>query len=625
MAAEGIPGYLKYRILDPDSGALIAPDLVHLHESQWTVRAIQGGLPGSSTLGQFTIKLPPPYTDLFRANQAVYNAIQVGQKVEGYLGDVITGTPRFSGVITKINKPLAAPWELSGFDTLWWLQQSQMFIGENIGYASIQTNFIVRGLKGTRQLVWDDDASGWGTSSHPNSSDYTVDSGTWSAGTDPMYGLPAIAITIPAAGEIAIHTTTTWALDTEYNIWVSGNMTASSIKAQGVLRPGTTVVNQATDFSIIALVNGNQRIMGRAYVNQATVSPYTWGINAEIWTRDAGGTYTQRAVTTNIITYNSQGNSDPYIPLEVEMTMNTDERVVRLMINGQDSNCVWGLDRTLLATTGGVGLRVASNGGGTPQAWFNRLRFESRTSQSVGKFGTDRFQTGNIQTGKTLSPGIINGNQATHLDMISQMSAFDGYLLRKNPQAGAKADTLDYAASPGTDLTSSIIFEEGENIEDQNTMLAPLSEIFSHSVRINAIPGGGGSGGQITWAPLAAAGNMVLTDTVQDLGLAGYMLLIPYARVVGGRKANPIQAVQVGIVRTPETADKFRECDLITVHIPTLGIIRQSAMVMGYTFTEGDLSQTLYLNQFPERALIQHYIDRLGRAVEYVSTTYARR
>lgn len=629
MPQQGAPGYLKYRVLDPNTGAVVIGDLFHLRQSVWTIRAPQGGMPGSSTIGDFIIKLPPPQSEAGKANQAAYSLLAAGQKVEGYLGNVITGSPRFSGVITKINKPLAQPWEVIGADTLWWLQQSQLFIGENLGYSSANTGTVlVTAFLGTRELIWDDDSTFWGTSSHPNLSDYTA-TGPWLTGSDPTYNLPAISI-VPTSTTAVLRTNTTWPIGGQYNADFNVCPTgACSIKIQGVVQPGTTAVGQGTEFGVVALnpVGAQQLLLGRAWVHQTALAPfYIWAIDAEIWTADASGAYTSRA-SVNVFTFNGEGNSAPSIPLEVEMTLNTEERLVRVMVNGQDSNCIWGIDKTILAASGGIGFRCTTSAGGSPHVWFNRLRFESRTSFANGGWGSpgDRFVAGSIATGQQMAPAVILGSQQSHLDMMLMAAAYDGFQIRKNPGAGHRADSIDYVASPGTDLSKSIVFEEGVNIREQGTMLAPLSDLFSHSTRVNAIPGAGGSGGQITSAPLAAVGSMVLTDSVSDLGLANYQLLASYARLVAQRKANVMRAIQVESIRTADTADKWRELDFVTIHIPTLGVFRQRAQVVGYVFTEGEASQTLFLNEYPDRQLIQHNLGRLSRALEFVGTTYARR
>jgi hypothetical protein len=327
----------------------------------------------------------------------------------------------------------------------------------------------------------------------------------------------------------------------------------------------------------------------------------------------------------NVFTFNAQGNATPTIPIEVTMTLNTGERIVRVLINGQDANCIWGINTAVLAATGGIGLRTSSNGGGLPRMFVNRLRFESRTGQAVGAWGTDRFQRGNItNSAVTISPAVFTGSQSTHLDMMLMGASFDGYQLRKNAGYGIKADTIDYGPDVGDDLSDSITFEEGVNITDQGTMIAPVSEMYSSSVRVNAVPGGN-SGGQITSAPRQAVGTMVLTNTVSDLGLAAFQLLTSYSRDVASRAANVMEAIQVSVIRTPDTADRWRELDFVTVHIPTLGVDRQVVQVMGYTFVEGSPEQTVYLNQYPRHAITQHPVDRIARCLEYISTTYKTR
>src|SRR5262245_17824756 len=175
MPQRGIPGYLKYRVIDANSDAEVVGDLPHRHQSEWMVRALQAGFPGSATIGDFRIPLPGPGTAGFKRHRDKFMALATRQKIEGYLGDVIAGAPRYSGVITGLNRPATGDWEIIGSDTLWWLQQSQALPGEVLG--TIRGDQIVGTFMTTQEVLWDDDFTLWGTSSHPNVSDYTVSAG----------------------------------------------------------------------------------------------------------------------------------------------------------------------------------------------------------------------------------------------------------------------------------------------------------------------------------------------------------------------------------------------------------------------------------------------------------------
>src|SRR5262249_52611130 len=156
-----------------------------------------------------------------------------------------------------------------------------------------------------------------------------------------------------------------------------------------------------------------------------------------------------------------------------------------------------------------------------------------------------------------------------------------------------KADSLDYAASPGADLSSSVVFEEGINVRD--AAASSLAEVFSTDVRVNGIPNAVDSGGTVTWSKLAAAGDMGLTDTVADLGLPNFSQMMSYARQLQARKANPQQVTELEVTRTADAADKWRELDYVTVHIPTLGINHQKSQIIGYTYEEEQASQKVWI------------------------------
>src|SRR5215469_2344328 len=194
MPAEGIPGRLKYRVLDQNSGAVLVPDRPHLHQSQWTVMALLPGSPSAGSIGKFVIPLHPPGSEEFRAAKQWYDLLGPGQRIEGYLGDVITGSPKFSGVFTVDGYYQDfRSFRVGGADTLWWLQQSQVFPGETI--LSGQTGILlVPQFTGTQEVIWGDNFANWnGTSSpgKPASTDYTA-SGFSFTSSDPVLGLPAL-------------------------------------------------------------------------------------------------------------------------------------------------------------------------------------------------------------------------------------------------------------------------------------------------------------------------------------------------------------------------------------------------------------------------------------------------
>src|SRR5262249_30981264 len=148
-----------------------------------------------------------------------------------------------------------------------------------------------------------------------------------------------------------------------------------------------------------------------------------------------------------------------------------------------------------------------------------------------------RFAAGTLESGPTLNQ-IVTLSGQTHLDMLLLASAFANRWIRKTPGFGFKADKIDFLLNPGTDLSSSIVFEEGINIEAQDTAVTSVADIFAHEVRVQTIPGLADSGGTVTWGRIGSTGDMVLTDAAYDLGVPTFSLLVAYAQQIQNRKAN---------------------------------------------------------------------------------------
>ena len=634
MPSESIPISLAYALRDPNSGALVVPDLYHLHESTWTVRALLPGYPGSTTLGEFTIRLPAPYSDEFRAHASQYLAILnaansgIGLKVEAYQGSVNAGAPVLSGVITKMNLPLDGPWELSGSDTLYWLQQSQLFPGEQAlpsDAVNLALNFF-----GTREVLWGDDFSNWsGASSagHPALADYAqTPAGQYVAGTDPLLGLSAIKT---GTGAAVITTTATWS----NGQFAFSGFGAAAVTCHATMALGTSTTN-AGDLGVLLFSDstGQNAWLVDVVTRQTGTGTGLYNVDCYIYSI-SGGVATQQAIQTNVLTnVTSPAALEVQAVLEVTDTSSSATvNTVRVILNGKDPNCIW--SGAVPPANGHIGVRY---GGATVnQLYVTRFTFESRTTQRnipLGGWGTDRFQQGSIAPapGSSFAP-LISGQGQTHLDVITSALGSIGYVIRKNAGAGAKADTIDVGASLGTDYSSSIVFEEKVNVQAQGSTLQNVGEVYATDPSLKAVPNAAGdSGGSVTWQRIGAPGDMVLTDTVSDVGTLGYSFLVGYARAIQSRKASPLAATQLAVVRTSDLLKANsgwgpRELDFVQVHMPTYLINRQKSMIAGYTITEGDTTVVYYLTQFPESKLPHAALQRLIRSIDFLATTYQPR
>jgi hypothetical protein len=626
--AEGVPLKLAYDLRDPNSGAVVVHDLFHIGGT-WTVRALLPGYPGSTTLSDFTIQLPPPYSEEFGRYKAQYGALLnsanrgIGLKVEGYLSDVGAGSPVVSGVITKMNALLDGTWELSGSDTLYWLQQSQLFPGEegSLLANTYRAHQIAEAMYGTRVLLHDDDFTNWGGGASYSSS------GFGDSFNDVLYG--AKAISANADGSYAI-TNATWTDDqfgAGYQL-----LQAASVTAWGVAVGDDTAganTGPGAGLWLLADATGANGILAQFFLQETGAASAAYNVVAQIYSRVAG-VFTLRNQVTNVFT-----NVPGVFPFELTAVLYTNTQPgfapkvgVRILLNGKDTGCVFydGIDWAIPAT-GRLGVRMG-NLGGTCAVYFNRLRFQSRTA---GWWGTSRFTVGSSYNGNFVA-AAFGGQGQTHLDIIQAAAAFDGASIRKDPGAGATADKLNYGLSLGTDRSAEVVFAEGVNVVANDTALSNAAEVYSTEARINAIPFGD-SGGSSTWpASVGAAGDMVLTDTVSDVGTVGFSFLTRYGRAIAARKGAPIVATQVQVVRTGGTDGILkanngwgpRELDFIQLHLPTFGIRHQTAQIVGMTVTEGSAEATYYVTQFPEAVLPQAGFQRLVRSIDYIGTIVNR-
>jgi hypothetical protein len=627
---------LAYLLRDPNSGSVVVSDLYHLRQSQWAVNAPVTGIPGSSTMGEFDLVLPGPQTDEHWAHRPQYDAILaatnrgIGLKVEGYMGSVGAGVPVVSGVITKMDLAASDSWRLSGMDTLYWLQQSQVIPGEQVvlGNSGGRTAAV---FCATQEVLWGDDFANWsGTSSsgHPASTDYSAVSGAWSSTTDALFG------------ESAVSTTGSTAILLRGSTWSDTQFAACMVTATGVCVAGTdTTFAGDVGIYLAADATAANGYLIEFVMKQTSGGSGLYNVDVRILSI-AATVFTAVASSANVFT-----NVPATFPFELTAIrcpaatgagLTTTTPTLRVILNGKDPSC----SAAISAGSGGrIGLSFRYTAGGSPTAYFNRLHFNSRTNQTAGwtgsSWGTDRFQSSITGAAHPTNPGsVVVGQGQTHLDMIMSSAAFDGAQVRKTPGAGAKADTITYsAAGLGTDLSSSLTFEEGVNVEPSGTRLVNVAEIYSSDARVNAVPtagSGSDSGGSITWRRVGAPGDMVLVDTVSDVGMVGFSLLRRYAALIQARKMAPLVAVEVTVARDEKLLRWNNgwgpvELDYVTVHLPTLGIVRQKVQIVGYKIDETSGFASYTLTQFPESSSGRAEFQRFVRALDFLTTTYAAR
>lgn len=616
MPLEVVTGNLSYRVLNQNTGAVVIPDLPHLHQSTSTVRALQGGYSGASSLGDVIIPLPSPQSEMWKQNIGLYRQLAVGQKLEAFAG-TNTGTPKFSWVITKLDQPLRGNWAIRGADTLYWLQQSQVIPGEVVsprGFSDLINYYI-----GTREVVWDDDFANWnaGGTGH-TSADYSLTGWSFTS-ADPYFGLPALTSTSAGAEATVVANPSSVALS---------NYVTSHISIQGVLVAGTDTTF-AGEVGLYILADNatptQNAVLGRLKVFQTGASTGLYNAQTEIFTLAAGVYTAQGSVGTGVL----QGLRN-VLPFELTITFYNytgpnaaASNYVSVAINGKKVSSTWGVGSFTLPASGRVGMHFNVTAGGSPAVYVNRLKFHSRPAWADGSGRSTRYiSSGPTSPVPALAQDLVD-SAISQLDLFMLAQTFTNRQIRKDPGFGFKSDSLTWGAGtgPGADLSSSVVFEEGVNVVDAAVL--PVGETYSTDAKVQAVPGSD-SGGSIVWSRLAAVGDMVLTDTVADVGAPTYALIQRYARLIQQRKSNPMVAVQLEVTRTADTADKWRELDFVTVHLPTLGIFRQKTQIIGYNYVEGQATQTVWLTALPDTYLLLG-LQRLRAPIDGIAAVYLPR
>lgn len=602
------PGYLSYRVVDSNTGSEVVSDLPHLRQGLWKIRGLQPGVIGSATLGTFDIPIYAPADQGGWSAGPKYDLLGEGQRVEAYLGGSGDAVPYASGVITGLDRPMDAPWVIHGVDSLWWLQQSQLFTGETIGPGGAGSA-LVQQMSGTREVVFDQ----WANA-------LTFSAPITNVTADPQFGLPGVSCNFNGlASAILGGFGSPWNANAQYSLPAHPSSAyASAITLWGVINADTNVSNSGSvGFFWLAdspFTTGYFVEATMVYSGSATTG---YSVSVRLWSV-SGGTFTALTAPTTAFT----GIQSSVLPYQLQVVLynnNNSGWNFRVILNGKDTGCVAAVT-SLARSSGTLGIRFNGNGAGTNYA--TRLRFESRTGQygTPGTWGTNRLQVGSLSSGTAVIPMIVGQGQ-THLDLIQLAMALDGAVALKTPGRGYKGDTLTYGVL-GADLSSGVRLEEGVNVVAQGTTVAALADQYSTVTRYSAVPGQN-TGGTIEWpvGSLANPGDLVLTQTVTDVGAPDIALQLANAMAIQARVGNPLTALQVAFNRSPdfELGVTAKLYDRLGLNIPTLRLNHQVQQLIGWDFQEGNAVQTAYLNQFPLASHPQQVWGRMLRATQWLA------
>jgi hypothetical protein len=614
-----MPSYVpqfSHRVVDPNLGTEVAADLVHPHQTKLSLRALQAGMTSSAALGSMTVPLYDPRSNEAQLVQDVYGALKVGQRIETYLGGAGSVGPYASSVITHIEKKYG-PWLLTCADSLIWLEQSHLFPGETIGPSTAPAR-LVQLLSGTREVVYDQ----W-----LNTGTQPVISGSFTnVAADPQFGLQGVSTT--AVGLML--ESTSWNASAQYN-WptLPSDAYASGITVWGTIAMDTNVGNSGgIGLMWLSDATGANAFLAEAVTSYSGAAATGWNVSVKIWTESASA-FTLQASVANVFT----GLLSSSFPYQFSVTLtgnNSTGHIARLFLNGKDTGCAATISQALLnatSTAGRIGIRPTSSGA---TVYVNRVRMESRTGQyGSGTWGTNRFQVGSAASTTALVPFISAQNQ-THIDVIQEAMALDGFQCLKTPvRAGlgsslaTKTDILTYGVlgvdRSGPGAGKAIVLREGDNVTEQGTIVGPAADTYATSTRYMAVPGDT-SGGTVEWpgGPLASPGDIVVSGTVTDVAAPGVSLQLGYAMQVAARQATPTSAYQVVTEWSPDL-EALGLYDRVLVDLPTLRVNRQSLQVLGIDLVEGRSEAIVILNQFPLSRLPQRSLANLTRTVRWLA------
>lgn len=564
-------------------GPEITTELDHPHRSTWTVRAMTPASPASNAFGSFTIPLFPVGTERAKANAATYMqllpGLAEGLRVEAYRGDVLGGAPLFAGIITGSNiDTLAGTWTLTGFTDTWVAHAQRFFPGEVSSTAAGATNSIDRFKRylGENILSFCDQFNPY------VAGNYTVlGPATFVTGTDPNGINPNVVVASGTAGQ-------TGSIKSKLGAIAGDGDNSHYAEVLVRFKPSSTSL-VSVGIGLVGAVSGSIIMNCNVQFNATTGR---W----DLWMPVFFG-------ASNSVALSSIEDADGWVSLT--MGLLTNAYLTRGTVNGQvvyqgGSGANIGLVSDFNPGTDPV-YAIIQYGAGTPAitAYFTNLVHGTRRTAQFTPLSAP------FVAGTTDAPvHSIAGRQAmpaTMLDGWSMIGQLETMFWRYTPSVMGVGihptmGKVDMQASPGTDLTAQVRFENGGNLA--GVQMLGNADTFGSDLQQN----GGATaaqGGQALARNLPAMISFGwLSDVGMNLSTTEYNAFRQQAQAQVNAKGSPGGSVVAKVNRDPATADQFRELDIVTVHYPEVGLNNARMTVLAYTYTEGEATQTLTLGQF---------------------------
>jgi hypothetical protein len=559
--------------------------------------------------GDFQIPIPPPRSKRYKVNRLQLDKLDVFLRVEAYRGDTPgAGAPVWAGWITDLDKR-SSDYTIHGKMDPWMLSR-QVTFPNDITYRA-QSDTMLKAYLSTHEDAFFDDFNPYTPANWTGTFQAGGFAPTVTGVSDA--GIPAVSFTTGAKS--CLLSNTAGNNDTDADKAMLAEVTGRCVV------PSVDVTNSG-EFGVVICQSITTGMAVKARFKYVTASS---DYAIDIIVTDLAGVNPDQVVSNVMTGITNAGDFDFQLQVALNGQPITLRAIVTLngqKVSGPNADGSFNAYNAPLATNK-LGLWYERGPGTAIQVWYWSVINQARRGNGSGV--TDPIITNTIPAFSASSP---NGSAVApnHLDQVAVALELEAWQARFTPLAMAAGkrtiSNLTAATQIGTDLSKVIEFSRAKgNLIDAAQGLA-FADVAT-DVTLSAPPGGSANGGTVVVRNRGAVSRYGYVSSAQlTMTARNYRALLKRARRMNGTQTTLFAAKQITVLRDIETADQYREGDIVMVDSPEDGINRTAYQIVSMS---GDQRSVAHVLQLANYSFLQVGIGADVRSIQQIGALFKTR